>query len=130
MATSTWLESRAWVRLGSHIRCTSTVTWGASAANRLMRWGARTGPTGGGTPSRTGGPAGDPAHGGAGRSDLIEDDLGAGQQLGARAGQGDPAGSAGKQRSAQFALQAPDQLAQRRSCHVQALGGAAEMKFG
>ena len=36
---------------GSHIRCSSTVTCGASAANRLIRWGASTGAAGGVIPS-------------------------------------------------------------------------------
>jgi len=74
--------------------------------------------------------AGDTAHRGVRGSDLVKDDLRPGQQLSARASHRDPAGGAGEQRGARLALQAPDQLTQGRSGHVQALGGAAEMEFG
>ena len=73
---------------------------------------------------------GDAADGGLGGGGLVEDDLGAGEQFGAGAGQGDLAGGAGEQRRAQFALQAADQVAERRRGDVQPLGGPTEAQFG
>jgi hypothetical protein len=68
-------------------------------------------------------PAGDAVHGGLRRGDLVEDDLRAAEQFGAGAGEGHPAGGAGKQRRAQLTLQAPDQFTERRRGDVQPVGG-------
>ncbi len=53
MATSIRSETSASVSPGSHIRCTSTVTWGAWSANRPIRWGASTAAPSGVIPTRT-----------------------------------------------------------------------------
>jgi hypothetical protein len=79
---------------------------------------------------RTGLPPSDPADRRAGRGDLLQDDLRPGQQFGTGAGQRDPSGGAGEQRRAQFALQPPDQLAERGRGQVQSLGGPAEVQLG
>jgi len=70
--------------LGNHIRCSSTVTCGASAANRLIRWGGehRGGGRGDAQPHGACLAAGDAAHGGLGGGDLVENDVRAGEQLG------------------------------------------------
>jgi hypothetical protein len=75
-------------------------------------------------------PAGDAVHGGLRRGDLVEDDLRAAEQFGAGAGEGHPAGGAGKQRRAQLTLEAPDQFTERRCGEVQPAGGPPEMQFG
>lgn len=64
--------------------------------------------------------AGDPAYGRGGGSNVIEDGFGPGQQLRPGSGQRHTAGGAAEQGRAKFALQPPDQRADR---------GLAEMKL-
>jgi hypothetical protein len=125
-------EMRVSIIAGSHIRCRFTVTCGASTVNWLIRCEAKTGATGGVMPSRTvpASPAATRRTRGVCCGDLVEDDLRPGQQFGSGVGHRDLAGGAGEQQRAHVALQAPDQLADRRGGHVQALGGPAEMKLG
>jgi hypothetical protein len=74
--------------------------------------------------------ASDAADCGLGGGNLVEDDFRAGEQFGAGAGDGNPAGGAGEERCAEFALEAADQFAERRRGDVQPLGGPPEVQFG
>ena len=74
--------------------------------------------------------AGDAADRGLGGGGLVEDDLGAGEQFGAGAGQDDLTGAAGEQGCAEFTLEAADQVAERRRGDVQPFRGPPEVQLG
>lgn len=68
-------------------------------------------------------------HGVEARTFGCQDGPGVGQERGTRGGEGDLAGGAVEEVQSEFALQAPDLLADGGLHDVQALGGPAEVQF-